>query len=451
MRHRGHWHPHRAHSKDPWTSRRLKLRLRSQLFWWAGVTILVTGMVTLGVVHVVAPSSPFRSDIADSARTFVAGRFADVWDQPAARHALSLELSEAFRVGVRLEDRNGRELDRTGDECRWGSATPVRRQGESLGQVWLCFSPPHRFGGALFLVGILAASLTLWGASAWFARRLARPFIDLVRVTREIGEGRLSSRMRLGRHQVGEAAILAEAINDMASRIERQIEDHRELLAAVSHELRSPLTRLRVLVELADEQGDTADNRRKIEREVLEIDALVGKLLAHSRLDFEVLELTALDAADVAGRALERAGLPPELLDDRAPGLTFAGDATLLARGLGNLLENALRHGSGVETLLVTADAKRVRFEVLDRGPGFAEATRTRAFEPFFRGTSASEGRPAAAHDGGALGLGLSLVARIARAHGGRAFAENRTDGGARVVLELAREAQNLAAETGTH
>ena len=381
-------HPLQLHGLQPdrWASRRLRFRLRRQLFWWAGVTILVTGLVTLGVVHLVAPASPFKNDVAESARGFVAGRFAEVWDRPAERHALALELWQTFRVGVRLEDRESRLLDHSGDACRWGSPTPVRKNAETLGQVTLCFSPPHRFGGWLVLVGLFAASVTLWSASAWFARRLSRPFIDLVRVAREIGEGRLSSRMRLGRHHVGEAAILAEAINDMASRIERQIEDHRELLAAVSHELRSPLTRLRVLVELADEQGDSAENRRKIEREVLEIDALVGKLLANSRLDFEVLELQQLDAADLAGRALERAGLAPELLDDRAPGLRFAGDATLLARGLGNLLENAIRHGGGVEALLVTADATRVRFEALDRGPGFAEATRIRAFEPFFRG-----------------------------------------------------------------
>jgi two-component system OmpR family sensor kinase len=435
---------------DRWAGRRLRFRLRGQLFWWAGATILVTGLVTLGVVHLVAPSSPFRSDLAESARGFVAGRFAEVWDRPAERRALARELSQTFRVGVRLEDREHRVLDHTGDACRWGSPTPVRKNGETLGRVMLCFSASRRFGGWLFLVGLFAASLTLWSASAWFARRLSRPFIDLVRVAREIGEGRLSSRMRLGRHHVGEAAILAEAINDMASRIERQIEDHRELLAAVSHELRSPLTRLRVLVELADQQGDSAENRRKIEREVLEIDALVGKLLANSRLDFEVLELQQLDAADVAARALERAGLAPELLDDRAPGLRFAGDATLLARGLGNLLENAIRHGGGLEALLVTADATRVRFEALDRGPGFAEATRIRAFEPFFRGSARKEGA-APTHDGGALGLGLSLVARIARAHGGKAFAENREPRGARVVLEVPLEAPGPRGRTGTH
>ena len=421
----------RTPSRERWAGGRLKRRLRTQLFWWAGATILLTLAVTLAVVHAVLPGSPFRQEAASS---FVAGRFAEVWEDSAARRALAVELERTFRVAVLVEDNERRVLERTGDRCRFSEPEPVRRAGKTVGQLALCFSPSRRFGGGLFLVVLLVASVTLWGASAWFARRLARPFIELVSVAREIGAGRWSTRMQPGRHWVGEATILAEAINDMAARIERQIEDQRELLAAVSHELRSPLTRLRVLVALADEQGDSPDNRRKIEREVIEIDALVSKLLASARLDFQVIERQKLGAADLASRALDRAGLGAELLDDRAPGLSFSGDATLIARALANLLENAAQHGGGVEALVIDADAAQVRFEVLDGGPGFAEPTLSRAFEPFFRGS----GVPGAGKEGGgALGLGLALVARIARAHGGRCFAENRSDGGARVVLQL--------------
>jgi signal transduction histidine kinase len=193
---------------------------------------------------------------------------------------------------------------------------------------------------------------------------------------------------------------------------------------------------LRVLVELADQQGQSPETHRKIEREVLEIDALVGKLLANSRLDFDALDFQNLDAADVCLRALERAGLAADLFENGAPGAHFEADATLVARALGNLLENAVRHAGAVERLVLSCTETRIRFEVIDRGTGFPEGLRVRAFEPFVRGAARG-----AAHDGAALGLGLSLVARIARAHGGRAFAENRPDvqagGGARVVLEL--------------
>ena len=432
------FHGMHGHGAEGLAGLRFKFRLQRQLFWWAGISIVLTGLVTVGVLHLVSRQSPFHDDMADSAPRFVAGRFAEVWQRPEARRELSRELSRTFGVSVTVSDRSGRELERVGEECGFAArGADVILSGEVVGRLSMCFEGPRRFGGLRALAGLLAAVFTLWAASAWFARRLSRPFIDLVRVTREIGAGKLSARMRLGRHGSGEAALLAEAINDMASRIERQVEDQRELLAAVSHELRSPLTRLRVLVELADEQGDSVETRRKIEREVIEIDALVGKLLASSRLDFETLDFQRLSATDVALRALERAGLDSSRLDAPAEGLSFDGDATLVARALGNLLENAARHAGQAERLVLSAAGGRVRFEVLDRGPGFSEAARTRAFDPFYRG--ASQETPA--HDGGALGLGLSLVARIARAHGGRAFAENREGGGARVVLELPNRA----------
>jgi two-component system OmpR family sensor kinase len=435
------FHGLHGHGVEGWAGLRLRFRLQRQLFWWAGITILLTGAVTVGVLHLVAQESPFRGGFERTALAFVGSRFEDVWERPEARRALARELSEKFRVSVTVSDAAGRELEQFGGGCSYAAPDiDVARAGQKVGQVQLCLAYGPRFRGFMLLAALFAAVFTLWAASAWFARRLARPFIDLVRVTREIGSGKLSARMRLGRHGSGEAAVLAEAINDMASRIERQIEDQRELLAAVSHELRSPLTRLRVLVELADEQGDSVETRRKIEREVIEIDALVGKLLASSRLDFETLDFQKLGARDVALRALERAGLDSSLLDAPAEGLSFDGDATLIARALGNLLENAARHAGRPERLIVSGDERRLRFEVLDRGPGFSESARTRAFDPFFRGAS----RETPAHDGGALGLGLSLVARIARAHGGRAFAENREGGGARVVLEVAT---NRAAE----
>jgi signal transduction histidine kinase len=188
-----------------------------------------------------------------------------------------------------------------------------------------------------------------------------------------------------------------------------------------------------VLVELAGGDGVSRERLAEIEAEIVGIDALIGKLLASSRLEFGALARQTMAASTLARRALEAQSLPPELLSNEAPDAGVEVDPTLVGRAVGNLLENARLHAGGVERLRVTLDESGppvVRLEVLDRGPGFTEEVLRRAFEPFY------SGREDAAR-GASLGLGLALVARIAKAHGGRAFAENRPDGGARAVLEL--------------
>src|SRR5262249_13826278 len=159
---------------------------------------------------------------------------------------------------------------------------------------------PGRGGLALFI-----AACTLWILSGKIARRIARPLSELVHVAEEIGAGRLRARARVPPWQLGEIGVLARAINDMAARIEQQIADQRELLAGVSHEIRTPLARIRVLLEIGRQQepGAGAGAPRavldELEREVIEIDALVGELLASARLDFAALSPRPLDALDV--------------------------------------------------------------------------------------------------------------------------------------------------------
>ncbi|HTN25398.1 MAG TPA: HAMP domain-containing protein, partial [Solirubrobacteraceae bacterium] len=128
------------------------------------------------------------------------------------------------------------------------------------------------------LLALVTGSLVLWAAAGVVARRLTRPLDELVRVTPAIGAGDLGARVRLGWHQPGEVGALADSVNEMAVRIERQLKEERTLLAAVSHELRSPLARLRMLVELARGAAGT-ERLDEIEREIVGIDALLGKLL----------------------------------------------------------------------------------------------------------------------------------------------------------------------------
>ncbi len=307
-----------------------------------------------------------------------------------------------------------------------------------LGPAW-----SERPWRGLVFVGVPA--VILWIASGKVARRIARPLYDLVQVSQDIGRGNLKARARIGPWDIGETAILSRSVNDMAARIERQLADQRELLAGVSHELRTPLARLRVLVELARTRGADGNTMDDIEREAVEIDTLVGELLASARLDFQALSVRPLDAIESGRRAIERAGLPAETLEvATTPDLAkFSGDPTLVARALANLLDNAHKHGRGVQRLRVDARPGFVVFQVEDAGPGFASGEEQRVFASFYRGGEALRDGDGA--DGGArpetsLGLGLALVARIARAHGGGVRAENRPDGGARLTLELATQ-----------
>ena len=223
----------------------------------------------------------------------------------------------------------------------------------------------------------------------------------------EIGRGNYASRVRMGRHGHGEALVLADAMNDMAARIERQMADQRELLAAVSHEMRTPLGRIRILTELARDGVDIDKQLDNLDREVVEMDALVGDLLASSRLDFTALARVPVDPVDAAQRALERAGLGEDKLVLATGKRECLADPTLLSRALANLLDNAKKHGGGVVALRITCDETEVAFDVEDAGRGVVQ----RAAGPRMH----SEHRRRANRGGG--GVAEALGGRVA-AHG---------------------------------
>lgn len=292
---------------------------------------------------------------------------------------------------------------------------------------------PDVAAGARTLLLFVFVVGALWWFSGRVARRIARPLRDLTGVAECMGRGHFSLRAQAGASD--EVGVLAHAFNELATRIERQMNDQRALLAAVSHELRTPLGHLRLLLELARQEAVSDERRGEIfddaEREVVEIDALVGELLASSKLDFTEIAAVQLDAREVALSALSRAGLSGDLLEAPADVGTFEADATLVARALANLIGNAARHGGGIERLRVYGDDESVTFAVDDRGQGIDPADLERVFEPFYR-------RPD--HSGDAsLGLGLALVRRIVEAHGGVAEATNRDGGGASVRVLFPR------------
>jgi signal transduction histidine kinase len=292
-------------------------------------------------------------------------------------------------------------------------------------------------GGFLHHLGVkpvfaaLATIVILWGMSGAIAWRLTQPINELARVAKQLGDGKLDARMR-SHPRARELTAIATAVNEMAERIEKQLRDQRELLAAVSHEIRTPLGHLRILLDTARERGFPEPMIAELEREVLEVDALVDQLLASSRLDFGALERRELDVAVEAARALERVGVDAAVLDIESDACRVSADPTLLRSALANLVRNAVDHGGGVTRVAVRRTLEAVEVDVEDGGPGFAAADLPNVFQPFFRGSGGGD-KPAR----GSLGLGLSLVDRIAQAHGGSARAGNRDGGGARVTLRL--------------
>ncbi|MBZ4416731.1 HAMP domain-containing histidine kinase [Myxococcus sp. RHST-1-4] len=405
----------------------VRARLHRRLFVWFGLSILATGAVVATVMSLVGGST-WKQE-GERVRTFVAHQFAEVWDEPARRDALVRAIATDLDVGVELHDTSGAMLVRAGAPCRRAElGLPVERGGVRLGVVRACYAQFRPKAPWRVMLPLGVAGLVLWLAAGKLARRLAKPVDALVRATQELGSGRLDARAEVLPRTTGEFAVLAEAFNDMAARIEKQVADQRELLAAVSHELRTPLARMRVLTELLRDGGGNPRTLDQVDREVVELDALVGELLASSRLDFGQMTPRVLDGRTLAAQALERAGLSVELLDVEAADAGLMGDATLLGRALANLLENARRHGAGAEALRVHDRGEHLAFFVDDRGQGLQPGEETRIFQPFYRKDRGGEAREA-----GSLGLGLALVQRIARAHGGEAFAENWPGGGARV------------------
>jgi signal transduction histidine kinase len=204
----------------------------------------------------------------------------------------------------------------------------------------------------------------------------------------------------------------------------------RILLANASHELRSPLARIRMAIELLSE-APSAAVRAELARNVMELDQLVEEVLLASRLDGmsvhansrTVVDLTALVAEECARATAQFAGVR----------LKMYGDAVLLRRMIRNLLENAQRHGGGTQILVtLTACANEIALEVNDGGAGVPPSKCKAIFAPFYRARGANEG------DGG-YGLGLSLVRQIARQHGGEVRCIAAEAGGGRFRVALPR------------
>ena len=301
---------------------------------------------------------------------------------------------------------------------------------------------PFGFFWTLTLVAI-AVALATYPIIRTLTRRLER----LQNSVQKWGEGDLAIRVAaVGQDEV---AFLARRFNIAAERVETLVKSQeallasqRSLMANASHELRSPLTRIRMGLEL---MGDRAANepaaspgwRREIERNIAELDQLIEEILLASRLDARDADMGTVEPVDLIGLVAQECAhcgadlqvkLEPERsgfadTEPQAPDLQVQGVARLLHRVVRNLLENARRHAAGEISVTLGKEQGQAVIRVCDRGPGVPVALHSRIFEPFYR-------LPGATERDGRLGLGLALVKSIAIRHDGTAHCENRPDGG---------------------
>lgn len=320
---------------------------------------------------------------------------------------------------------------------------PLPDPGRWFGGVMRWFGPDPDNARARYWLGegwrLVAPLLVLFVAIAAgsypVVRRLTRRLERLRQGVDAFGAGNLAYRVRVdGRDEV---AGLADSFNQAAQRIEDLVRSNRSLLANASHELRSPLARLKMAVAMMDSTSPEQRAALKVEinRDIRELDVLVDEVLLASRLDAQ--SAIAHDPVDLLGVGVEEVvRVEAELDVPESPDESWQlrGDERLLRRALRNLLENARRYGGDEVTLALRAWPDRLEATVCDRGPGVPEAERERIFEPFYRMAGHAE------HAGG-VGLGLSLVRQIARRHGGDVRCEAREGGGSRFVLTLPRQA----------
>jgi len=258
-------------------------------------------------------------------------------------------------------------------------------------------------------------------------RRLTRRLEALKRGVEEFGAGRLQQRVEISGND--EVAAVASSFNVAAERIEALVRSNKSLLANASHELRSPLARMKMAVSMLEDASPEKRERLKheIDTNVAELDALVEEVLLASRLDASN-SLDQHEPVDLLGLAAEEAARVDGAVDGIP--LSVSGDERLLRRALRNLLENARRYGGNEVSVLLERDGDRANVMICDRGPGVPETMRERIFEPFFR-------LPGHAEQAGGVGLGLSLVKQIAERHGGQVRCQARDGGGSCFLLAL--------------
>jgi signal transduction histidine kinase len=404
--------------------------------------VYVVVVITLGVLLGSRVRIPIEKNIQNYVRLLI-----DKLGTPPDR-SIAEELAEAYRIEIRYEREDG----------GWSTSDTLPRideieitppgHGIVLASSWLQHYVIQNPDGSAFLFrwnfGILAAAhresliLLLLLLAVIFAvthivmRRILRPIKWLEQGVRKIGQGDLEVKIPIQKRD--ELGDLTQAVNDMTQRISRMVDSRKQLLLDVSHELRSPITRMKLALEFIPDGDKKASIQTDLEAmeamiaEILETDRLKdghGKLARENRELVRILKETA-NAYETIGPGIQW-GLMPE-------SLYLNIDAKRVVTVLKNILDNAVKCSSPASKPIVISlhsDAEAAIIKIMDEGSSIPEKDIPLVFEPFYR-VDRSRSK-----ETGGYGLGLSLCKKIMEAHAGQIRISNNEDRGVTVTLEF--------------
>lgn len=351
--------------------------------------------------------------------------------RPAADHPVVRRLRNAFGRPLTVTDLDGADTN-PGHTLHLGITTPTGATlRASLPDDPL--RPPHQ-GALIFTVVFLALTLAL--LCVWATRALTAPLARLAGAAEAFGTR--DDHLALPESGPEEVLAVARALDRMRARVRRLIDDRTQMLAAISHDLRTPITRLRLRAEFIEDEHARASTLRDLDQ----MNGLVEAALSfvrdgqardsgsHSLVDLASVVQTVCDGfTDI--------GAPVGV--ERSRHVLVQGRPDELQRAITNLVDNAVKYG-GRAAVRMESSARGVRVCVLDPGPGIPAAERDAMLQPFVRGDRARN-----LNEASGFGLGLSIVQAIVEAHHGRLVLENRTEGGLCAAIELPLAAQVLS------
>lgn len=304
--------------------------------------------------------------------------------------------------------------------------------------TWVNFGIPHAvgqgFGFIDFLISTSLMAVAVLVLSGIAVRIFTAPLRSFAKAAERLGVDVTAPPMEeTGPKEVRQSA---RTFNEMQRRIKKMITDRTQMLAAISHDLRTPITRLRLRAEFIDDE----EQHRKMLADLEEMEAMIGSTLAFLRDDANKEEAKMIDLSALLGTICDD-------MADTGRRVRFTGPShailhcrpLVLKRAFTNLIDNAVTYGGGAEIRL-SEMGSYLEVEVRDNGPGIPDREKERVFDPFYR----IEGSRSRATGG--TGLGLTVARSIIRGHGGDVLLQNAPEGGLKVIVRLPQ--LNLESET---